>query len=65
MDDKTNTAYLTIRCNEVTKEAFIEKASRHGGHAHIMRELVEAYIDGRIEMTTQTTTKEVYHVSGN
>lgn len=49
MKPKTTALYLRVRTE--TKEAFTAKAEQYGTPSEVLRELVLAYIDGRVHVT--------------
>lgn len=56
-------AILSVRCRPGTREAFIEKAKRFGGHNWVLRELIDAFIEDRVRVEKPANDpKEEFYV---
>jgi hypothetical protein len=42
---------LAVRLSEEVKQKFISKCAAFGGTAYVMRELISAFVESRIEIT--------------
>ena len=53
-------AFLTVRVNRDTAEAFRAKAKEYGGTSQVIRELAEAFVDDRITIKPDPNRKSLY-----
>ena len=53
-------AFLTVRVNRDTVEAFRAKAKEYGGTSQVIRELAEAFVDDRITIKPDPNRKSLY-----
>jgi hypothetical protein len=58
---KNFTAFLTVRLNRKTADAFRTKAKEYGGTSEVMREIVEAFIDGRLTVQPNPNRKTLFN----
>lgn len=47
---KTKDQSLTVRVSPETRAKFLNQSSRFGGTSYVLRELVEAFIESRIQI---------------
>lgn len=48
MQQQRKTAHLTARISPQTRQAFVAKARKYGAHTEVLRELIEAFTEGRL-----------------
>ena len=53
-------AFLTVRVNRDTADAFRAKAKEYGGTSQVIRELAEAFVDDRITIKPDPNRKSLY-----
>ena len=57
---KNFTAFLTVRINKETADAFRKRAKEYGGTSQVIRELAEAFVDDRITIKPDPNRKSLY-----
>lgn len=50
--------FLIVRVDKQKRQAFRDKATRYGSPSEVLRELVDAFIEGRIKITPPVNRKE-------
>jgi hypothetical protein len=67
MTPTPKSAFLTVRVTEKTRAKFCAKAVRYGTPSDVLRELVEAFVDERLEIHPPITrnSKETLYVTRN
>ena len=60
---KTDAIYLRVRAD--TKKQFLETANRYGAPSEILRELIIAFIEGRVTIAPPANPKENLYVTRN
>lgn len=63
MKDRPLNRHMTIRLNESDHKSFHEKARPYGGATHVLRELIEAFIEDRLTVKPNPNKKVLYHVT--
>ena len=53
-------AFLSVRVNRATADAFRAKAKEYGGTSQVIRELAEAFVDDRITIKPDPNRKSLY-----
>lgn len=54
--------FLTVRLDLTDHQAFHRKAREYGGASHVLRELVQAFIEGRLIVKPPVNPKkDLYH----
>jgi len=61
---KTKTKFLTVRMTPAVHKEFLQKTRRLGGPSLVMREMVTAFLENRMQLLPPKQ-KEIYHVSGS
>ena len=51
-------ARLSVRVSKKTYDSFIQKAGNYGTSSEVHRELIEAFIQGRVSITEPTDLKK-------
>lgn len=59
---QTRSSFLTIRLTPQERKAFGVKADSYGGPTYVVRELVEAFIEGRLTIKPNPNKRSLYHV---
>lgn len=54
----TKSSFLTVRIPFKTRTMFVRKATPFGKPSEVLRELVEAFIDGRLTIQKPVTVKD-------
>lgn len=63
MNPKTRSAFLTVRVTANTRAKFHAKAQKYGQPSDVLRELVDAFIEDRVQIQPPVTRKESLYVS--
>ena len=59
---KNYTAFLTVRIDKDTAEAFRTKAKEFGGTSEVLREVVTAFIDDRMTVQPNPNRKTIFNL---
>lgn len=59
---QTRSSFLTVRLTPQERKAFGVKAEAYGGPTYVARELVEAFIEGRLTIKPNPKKRSLYHV---
>ena len=51
---KTKDQSLAVRLSPDSRRQFINLAAKYGGTSYVLRELVEAFVENRVEITPPT-----------
>ena len=62
MTQTPKTVFLTVRVTDSTHALFRTKALKYGTSSDILRELVDAFIEGRLTITPPVNRKESLYV---
>ena len=54
-------AFLTVRVNRATADAFRTKAKEYGGTSQVIRELAEAFVDDRLTVQPNPNRKSLFN----
>lgn len=54
-------AFLTVRVNRDTADAFRAKAKEYGGTSQVIRELAEAFVDDRLTVQPNPNRKSLFN----
>ena len=54
-------AFLTVRVNRATADAFRAKAKEYGGTSQVIRELAEAFVDDRLTVQPNPNRKSLFN----
>jgi hypothetical protein len=54
----TKSSFLTVRVPSKTRTMFVRKTSQFGKPSEVLRELIEAFIDGRLTIQKPVTSKK-------
>lgn len=55
--------FLAIRVTVQVHKKFHRKANQYGKPADVMREIIEAFIEGRLTVTPSPTKRNLHHVN--
>ena len=58
---KNFTAFLTVRINKETADAFRKRAKEYGGTSQVIRELAEAFVDDRLTVQPNPNRKSFFN----
>lgn len=58
---KNFTAFLTVRINKETADAFRKRAKEYGGTSQVIRELAEAFVDDRLTVQPNPNRKSLFN----
>ena len=59
---KNYTAFLTVRIDKDTADAFRTKAKEFGGTSEVLREIVTAFNDNRLTMQPNPNRKSLFNL---
>ena len=59
---KNYTAFLTVRIDKDTADAFRTKAKEFGGTSEVLREIVTAFNDDRLTMQPNPNRKSLFNL---
>ena len=55
--------FLTVRVSKSSRTKFHRKAMHYGKPSDVMREIVDAFVEGRLVIQPSPTKRNLYHVN--